>query len=68
MPTVKFVDLGKQYLELRQEILDKFDEISKEGDYVLSKEVSEFEENFAMFGDLMGRAWGSEITLHTLYF
>ena len=49
MPTVKFVDLGKQYLNLRQEILDKFDEISKNGDYILSKEVSEFEENFAMY-------------------
>ena len=49
MPTVKFVDLGKQYLSLRQEILDKFDEISKNGDYILSKEVSEFEENFAMY-------------------
>ena len=49
MPTVKFVDLGKQYLSLRQEILNKFDEISKKGDYILSKEVSEFEENFAMY-------------------
>ena len=49
MPTVKFVDLGKQYLSLRQEILDKFDEISSNGDYILSKEVSEFEENFAMY-------------------
>ena len=49
MPTVKFVDLGKQYLSLRQEILDKFDEISKNGDYILSKEVNEFEENFAMY-------------------
>ena len=49
MPTVKFVDLGKQYLSLRQEILDKFDEISKNGDYILSKEVNEFEENFAKY-------------------
>ena len=49
MPTVKFVDLGKQYMSLRQEILDKFDEISSNGDYILSKEVSEFEENFAMY-------------------
>ena len=49
MPTVKFVDLGKQYLSLRQEILDKFDEISTSGDYILSTEVSEFEENFAMY-------------------
>jgi len=49
MSTVKFVDLGKQYMSLRQEILDKFDEISNNGDYILSKEVSEFEENFAMY-------------------
>ena len=49
MPIVKFVNLGKQYLNLRQEILNKFDEISKNGDYILSKEVSEFEENFAMY-------------------
>jgi len=49
MPTVKFVDIGKQYLSIRQEILDKFDEISKTGDYILSKEVTEFEENFAMY-------------------
>ena len=49
MPTVKFVDLGKQYMSLRQEILDKFDEISKNGDYILSKEVSEFEENLENF-------------------
>ena len=49
MPTVKFVDLGKQYLSLRQEILDKFDEISTSGDYILSNEVREFEKNFAMY-------------------
>ena len=35
MPKVKFVDLGKQYLSIRQEILDKFDEISKNGDYYI---------------------------------
>ena len=49
MPTVKFVDLGKQYLSLRREILDKFDEISTSGDYILSNEVREFEKNFAMY-------------------
>ena len=49
MTTVKFVDLGKQYMSLRQEILDKFDEISSNGDYILSKEVSEFEENFSKY-------------------
>ena len=49
MPTVKFVDLGKQYLSLRKEIIDKFDEISTSGDYVLSNEVREFEKNFATY-------------------
>ena len=49
MPKVKFIDLGKQYLSLRQEILDKFDEISGSGDYILSNEVSGFEKNFAMY-------------------
>ena len=49
MPKVKFIDLGKQYLSLRQEILDKFDEISGSGDYILSNEVSGFEKNFATY-------------------
>jgi len=53
MPKVRFVDLGKQYLGLRQEILNKFDEISKKGDYVLSEDVSEFEENIAKFCETM---------------
>ena len=49
MPTVRFVELGKQYITLRQEILEKFDAISKSGEYVLSQEVTEFEERFALY-------------------
>ena len=53
MPKVRFVELGKQYLGLRQEILNKFDEISKKGVYVLSEDVSEFEENIVKFCETM---------------
>ena len=49
MTIVNFVDLGKQYLNLRKEILDKFDQISKSGSYILSNEVNEFENKFALY-------------------
>ena len=49
MQRVKFVDLGKQYMKLRKEIIAKFDEISKQGAYVLSEELEEFEKNFAEY-------------------
>jgi len=49
MQRVKFVDLGKQYMKLRKEIIPKFDEISKKGAYILSEEVEEFEKNFAEY-------------------
>ncbi len=49
MPTVKFIDLGGQYIKHRQEILAKFDEISKKGEYVLSDELKDFENNFAQY-------------------
>jgi len=49
MRVVKFVDLGKQYLKLRKEIIAKFDEISKRGAYILSEDVEEFEKNFAEY-------------------
>ena len=44
---VKFIDLGKQYENLRDEIIQKFDKISLSGNYVLSKELEVFEKNFA---------------------
>jgi dTDP-4-amino-4,6-dideoxygalactose transaminase len=46
---VPFINLGLQYLKLRDQILGKFDEISQRGAYVLSPEVKEFEENFAEY-------------------
>lgn len=46
---VRFVDLGKQYMKLRDEILAKFDEISRQGAYVLSEELVKFEESFAEY-------------------
>ncbi len=46
---VDFVNLGLQYKNLRSEILTKIDEISSQGQYVLSDEVKKFEENFASF-------------------
>ena len=49
MQRVKFVNLGKQYMKLRKEIIAKFDEISKQGNYILSEEVEEFEKNFAEY-------------------
>jgi dTDP-4-amino-4,6-dideoxygalactose transaminase len=51
MQRVKFVNLGKQYIKHREEILAKFDEISKQGAYILSEEVEEFEKNFAEYCD-----------------
>jgi dTDP-4-amino-4,6-dideoxygalactose transaminase len=49
MHKVKFIDLGKQYLNLRDEIISKFDEISIAGAYILSEEVADFERRFAEY-------------------
>jgi len=46
---VPFVNLGLQYQSLKEQILEKFDEISERGEYVLSSELREFEENFAKY-------------------
>jgi len=46
---VKFVDLGKQYLGLKDSILKKIDEISSKGAYVLTEELKEFEKNIASY-------------------
>ena len=39
--------MGKQYFNLRQEILNKFDQISISGNYILSDELTKFESSFA---------------------
>ncbi len=49
MPEVKFVDLGRQYLGLRDEILAAFDKVSRTGTYVLGEEVEQFEAAFAAY-------------------
>ncbi len=46
---VQFVNLGLQYKELKEEILEKIDYISSRGSYVLSEEVENFEKNFAKY-------------------
>ena len=44
---IPFVNPGLQYKGLRKEILNIFDEISLTGNYVLGKELEQFERNFA---------------------
>ena len=43
---VPFVNLGLQYILLRDQILEKFDEISKKGEYILGSELEIFEHEF----------------------
>lgn len=49
MPAVKFVDLGRQYDALRDEIIAKIDELGRQGAYILGREVEEFERRFASY-------------------
>ena len=46
---VPFVNLGAQYLALRDEILSRFDDISRRGAYILGPEVQAFEADFAAY-------------------
>jgi dTDP-3-amino-2,3,6-trideoxy-4-keto-D-glucose/dTDP-3-amino-3,4,6-trideoxy-alpha-D-glucose/dTDP-2,6-dideoxy-D-kanosamine transaminase len=46
---VPFVNLGIHYKNLKDEIIQKFDDISSQGSYVLTNELNEFEKNFANF-------------------
>ena len=46
---VPFVNLGLQYIFLRNQILEKFDEISKKGEYILGSELEKFEHEFANY-------------------
>ena len=48
---VPFINLGLQYLKFRKRIIKRFDSISKKGDFILGRELEEFEINFASFGD-----------------
>ena len=46
---VKFVNLGLQYKNLKEEILTKIDFLSSNGSYVLTEELEKFEENFSKY-------------------
>jgi len=46
---VPFVNLGLQFHNLQDEILSKFEELSKKGSYILNEELLEFENNFAKY-------------------
>ncbi len=49
MNKIPLVNLGLNYMRLRDEILSIFDELSKKGAYVLTEEVRRFEKNFAEY-------------------
>lgn len=49
MPQVKFVDLGRQYELLREEILEEVDKVCRKGDYILGHSLKLFESAFAEF-------------------
>ena len=46
---IPFVDLKRQYLNLREELLENYDRVLQSGNYVLSEELKLFEENFAKY-------------------
>ncbi len=46
---VKYVDLGKIYQDYKEEIIKKFDEISRQGMFVFSNELESFEKQFASY-------------------
>ena len=46
---VPFVNLGLQYKNLKEEIIEKIDSLSLMGQYVLSDELEKFETNFAKY-------------------
>ncbi len=49
MLRVEFVNLGRQYDALRDEILDAFDRLSRQGAYVFGSELEAFENEFASY-------------------
>lgn len=46
---VPFVDLSRQYLGLREELLDAIDRVCRSGAYILGPDVTMFEERLAAF-------------------
>lgn len=70
MEEVKYVDLGLQYASLREQILSKFDEISKRGHYIGGEELISFEKNFADYcgtNYAIGVANGTDALFLSLY-
>ncbi|HLD79085.1 MAG TPA: DegT/DnrJ/EryC1/StrS family aminotransferase [Candidatus Nanoarchaeia archaeon] len=49
IPAVPFVNLGANYLQVREEVLKRFDQISSQGAYILTEELQSFEDAFAKF-------------------
>ncbi len=49
MKGIKFVNIGAQFNSLRDEILKKVDEVSQSGEFILGKELQQFEKNFASY-------------------
>tara|TARA_Y100001970_G_C14244067_1_gene866836 strand:- start:587 stop:1675 length:1089 start_codon:yes stop_codon:yes gene_type:complete len=46
---VPFVNIGQQYINLRSQIIKKFDQISKKGQYILGEELHLFEKEFSKY-------------------
>lgn len=46
---IKFVDLSLQFKSLRSEILSRVTNVLESGDYILGREVKEFEDTFAKY-------------------
>lgn len=60
MPKVPFVDLGRQYEGLREEIIEAIDRVSRSGAYVMGPDVESFEKAFAEYcGVVHGIAMGN---------
>lgn len=49
LPKIPFVDFGKEYRNIRPEILGEIDRVLKAGDLILRDDVEKFEENLAKF-------------------
>ena len=59
----------EQYAALRQEMLDRLDQVCKRGHYILAEEVKSFENDFARWlsaGETVGVASGSDAILLSL--
>jgi len=49
MKKIKFVDLGCQYVGIKDQVLSKIDEILCSGSYILGEELNQFEKRFANY-------------------